>query len=250
LFAFLGRSLQQGTFGSIVTNLYIYRARFKFRSCFCLARLGSSLSRLGAVCAQPHMPLLPDTRKCQCSCQPCIPLLSDTRKYKRSHSASYSSPPFRHSQLPAFAISFIFLSCQILANAVVRSQPHIPLVSDRRRCKCWRSGSYSCHILTNTSVRTQPHIHLPSVRYAKIPAFAPSLIFQSSQILANTSVHTQAHISISFSQIIANTIVRSRPHLPFLSATRKYKCLRSASSSPLWICRILRQFFAGSEAVF
>jgi hypothetical protein len=207
----------------------------------------------------PSSQILATTSVCA---QPPIPLLSDTCKYKCWRSASYS-PPYRYSQLPMFSISLIFASCQILADTSVRAQPHIPLLSERRKCKCWRSASYSSHILANTSVRTQPHIPLLSVRYSQIPVFALSLIFLSSQILANTSVRTLAHIPFSqiiantyqcswlassspplsypqipmfalslilpSSQILANTIVLSQAHLPLLSNSRKYQCSRSAS---------------------
>jgi hypothetical protein len=131
-----------------------------------------------SVCAQPH-----------------IPLLSDTREYRCSRSGSYS-PPLRYSEIPVCALSLTFPSSQMLANTSVRAPPHIPLLSETRKYQCWRSASYS-RFSQNTSVRDQPHIPLlpdtrkyqssrsapysPPLRYSQIPVFALSLIFPSAQ---------------------------------------------------------------------
>jgi hypothetical protein len=100
----------------------------------------------------------------------------------------------------AVKVARIFPSSQMLAYASVRSRPHLLFLSDTRKCQCPCSPSSS-----------------PSVKYSHMPVFVLGLIFTSSQILANSSV-------------------RARPHLPLLSDTRKYKCSRSASSSPLLSC--------------
>jgi hypothetical protein len=200
-----------------------------------------------SVRAQPHIPVLSDTRKYQCSrsasdspplrpsqipvfAPSLILLLSDTRNYQCSPSASYS-PPLRYSQLPVFALSLRFPSTQIVANTSVRAQPHIPLLSDTRNYQCSRSASDS-----------------PPLRSSQIPVFAPRLIFLLSDT-RNCQCSPSASYSLPLrysqlpvfalslrfpsSQIVANTSVRAQLHIPLLSDTRKYKCSRSASSSPL-----------------
>jgi hypothetical protein len=188
-------------------------------------------------CAQPHLPLLSDTREYQCSrsashsppvrysqilvfALSLVFLSSHTCTYQCLCSGSYSSlliysqVPCSRSQMPVVALRLIYPSSQIVANISVRAQDHIPLLhpdrrkyqcsllSDRRKYQCSHSASYS-----------------PPLRSSQLPVFSLSLIFASSQILANTSVRAQAHIPSC--QILANTSVLAR------------KCVRAQVHIPL-----------------
>ena len=93
--------------------------------------LSSQIFANANVCAQPHLPLLSDTRKYQCfalsltfpSCQ----ILANT-----SVGAQPGIPLLLYSQLPVFALRLIFPTSQILASTNVRA----------RKCQWLRSGSY------------------------------------------------------------------------------------------------------------
>jgi hypothetical protein len=160
----------------------------------------SQILAITSVCAQPQIPLL---RYLQ------IPLFALSLIFLLSD----------YLQLPLFTLSLIFSSSHILAttsvpsqpqfpsqtvaNASLRAQPRIYLLSDTCNCKCLCSASYS-----------------PPLRYLHIQVFALNLIFPSVQILSATNVLDQ-------------------PHIHLLSDTCRCQCLRSASySSSLRVLQI------------